>query len=68
MDEVASLLSEILRWFEERNKPTEHRAYHACPVCFASWRGSGIFSREHHHHDCWVPELQEMVKRFEKMR
>jgi hypothetical protein len=66
--DIITLLSEILHWYEERNKPTQHRKYHACPVCYATWWDGGLFNREKHRNDCWVPELQSIVKNFQETR
>lgn len=62
------LLTAILAWFEERSAPTKDRRYHACPVCYSTWWKDRFFKRERHNADCWVPELQDLVKEFQRMR
>src|SRR5690349_1130162 len=59
---MEELLSAITAWYSRRKSPNSLRRYHSCPICGATWWGdNGMFGREHHNRDCWIP-LVDLAK------
>ena len=62
-------LQEILDWYKKKSLPSEAFAYYRCPICHSTWwsnDGEGLFSRESHQFDCWIPLVQRAVKESER--
>ena len=49
----------ISHWLNKAVAPNERRIYYRCPICRNTWHEKGLFSRENHFRDCWVPGFKQ---------